>query len=61
MSRVLVQDGRGSLRLSEVAVAYGKVLPETARPVQVRVGEAFAQMCAAEVDGVDITVGELTR
>jgi uncharacterized alkaline shock family protein YloU len=100
VSRVLVQDAGGSVRLSEAAlvqlvdgavsgvdgvrlrkrrrlavdladghayaqlevtVAYGKVLPETARAVQVRVGEALAQMCDAEVDAVDVAVVELTR
>ena len=100
MSRVLVKDAGGSVRVSEaalvqlvdgavsavegarlrrrrrlsldladgharaeleVAVAYGNVLPETARAVQERVGEALAQTCGVEVDAVDVAVVELSR
>ena len=100
MSRVLVQDAGGSVRVSEaalvqlvdgavsavegarprrrrrlsldladgharaeleVAVAYGNVLPETARAVQERVGEALARVCGVEVDAVDVAVVELMR
>jgi uncharacterized alkaline shock family protein YloU len=45
----------------EVAVAYGSVLPETARAVQERVGEALARTCGVTVDAVDVAVVELTR
>jgi uncharacterized alkaline shock family protein YloU len=100
VSRVLVKDDRGSVRVSEaalvhlvdsavsevegarlrrrrrlsleladgharaeleVAVAYGSVLPETARAVQERVGEALARTCGVAVDVVDVAVVELTR
>jgi hypothetical protein len=99
MSRVLVQDAAGSVRISEAAVldlvagavsgvdgvrlrrrglsleladgharaeldvtaALGLVLPDAARAVQERVGEALAGMCGVEVDAVDVAVVELTR
>lgn len=101
MSRVLVQDGGGSVRVSEVAlteivrravasvdgarlrkgrrrlgvelkdgrahaelqlaVAYGRVLPEVSAAVQERVAEALARMCDVEVAAVDVTVEELDR
>ncbi len=42
----------------ELAVAYGRVLPDVARDVQARVTEALAQMC--EVDAVvDVSVEEI--
>jgi uncharacterized alkaline shock family protein YloU len=53
-------DGHARAEL-EVAVAYGDVLPETARAVQERVGEALARTCGVEVDAVDVAVVELTR
>lgn len=53
-------DGHARAEL-EVAVAYGSVLPETARAVQERVGEALARVCGVEVDAVDVVVVELTR
>ena len=53
-------DGHARAEL-EVAVAYGSVLPETARAVQVRVRDALAGMCGVEVDAVDVAVVELTR
>jgi uncharacterized alkaline shock family protein YloU len=52
-------DGHARAAL-EVAVAYGNVLPDTAREVQERVGEALAQTCDVEVDAVDVSVVELT-
>lgn len=100
MSRVLVQDAGGSVRVSEaalvqlvdgavsgvegarlrrrrrlsldlsggharaeleLAVAYGHVLPETARAVQERVGDALARTCGVAVDAVDVAVVDLTR
>jgi uncharacterized alkaline shock family protein YloU len=100
VSRVLVKDDRGSVRVSEAALVqlvdgavaavegarlrrrrrlsldladgharaeleisavWGSVLPETAREVQGRVGEALARMCGVEVDAVDVAVVELTR
>ena len=53
-------DGHARAEL-EVAVAYGNVLPETARAVQERVVEALARTCGVEVDAVDVAVVELTR
>ena len=101
MSRVLVQENGGSVRVSEVAlteivrravssvdgarlrkgrrrlgvelevgkaraelqlaVAYGKVLPEVAAAVQEQVADALARMCDVEVEKVDVTVEELDR
>ena len=100
MSRVLVKDAAGSVRVSEaalvrlvdgavaavdgarlrkrrrlaldladgharaeleIAVAYGNVLPETARAVQESVGGTLTTMCGVEVDAVDVAVVELTR
>ena len=99
MSRVLSRDERGSVRLSEaalaqivggavgqvegarlrkgrrrltleladghahaqleLAVAHGRFIPDVARSVQERVAESLAQMCALEVDAVDVDVVEL--
>lgn len=53
-------DGHARAEL-EVAVAYGNVLPDTARAVQERVSEALARTCGVEVDAVDVAVVELTR
>ena len=101
MSRVLVQDDAGSVRLSEVAlteivrqavasvdgarlrkgrrrlgvelqdgraraelqlaVLYGRVLPEVAGAVQECVADALARMCDVEVEAVHVTVEELDR
>ena len=53
-------DGHARAEL-EVAVAYGNVLPQTARVVQERVVAALARTCDVEVDAVDVAVVELTR
>lgn len=45
----------------ELAVAYGRTLPEVARAVQERVEEALAGMCGLVVDAVDVSVEELDR
>jgi uncharacterized alkaline shock family protein YloU len=45
----------------QLAVEYGRVLPEVARAVQERVAEALATMCEVEVDAVDVVVEELDR
>ena len=45
----------------ELAVAYGKVLPEVAQDVQVQVADALTRMCGLEVAAVDVTVEELDR
>ena len=45
----------------QLAVAYGKVLPEVAAAVQEQVADALARMCDVEVEKVDVTVEELDR
>ena len=42
-----------------LAAAYGLVLPEVARDVQVRVEEAVERMCGIRLAGVDLTIEEL--
>ena len=54
-------DGRRALVELELAVAYGKVLPDVAQDVQLRVTDALTQMCGLEVTAVDVTVEELDR
>ena len=101
MSRVLVQEGGGTVRVSEaalteivrravasvegarlrkgrrrlgveleggraraelqLAVAYGRVLPEVSAAVQDQVSAALAQMFDVEVEAVDVTVEQLER
>jgi uncharacterized alkaline shock family protein YloU len=55
---VELQDGRARAEL-QLAVAYGRVLPEVAGAVQERVADALARMCDVEVEAVDVTVEEL--
>jgi uncharacterized alkaline shock family protein YloU len=45
----------------ELAVAYGKVLPDVAHEVQAQVSAALARMCGLDVRAVDVTVGELVH
>jgi uncharacterized alkaline shock family protein YloU len=45
----------------ELAVVYGKVLPDVARDVQEQVTDALTRMCGLEVAAVDVTVEELDR
>ena len=45
----------------ELAVAYGKVLPDVAREVQEQVTDALTSMCGLDVAAVDVTVEELDR
>jgi len=45
----------------QLAVAYGRVVPEVARAVQQQVADALATMCEVEVEAVDILVEELDR
>jgi uncharacterized alkaline shock family protein YloU len=54
-----IADGRARVDI-ELAVAYGRVLPEIAREVQRRVADALGTMCAVHVNAVDITVEELS-
>jgi uncharacterized alkaline shock family protein YloU len=55
---VELQDGRARAEL-QLAVAYGRVLPEVAGAVQERVADALARMCDVEVEAVHVTVEEL--
>jgi uncharacterized alkaline shock family protein YloU len=57
---IAIADGRARVEL-ELAVAYGRVLPDVARGVQQHVAEALTRMCGVEVDAVDIAVEELDR
>ena len=54
-------DGRRARVELELAVAYGKVLPDVAQDVQLRVTDALTQMCGLEIAAVDVTVEELDR
>ena len=50
----------GSARVElELAVDYGKVLPDVARDVQERVAAALGTMCGVTVTAVDVFVEEL--
>jgi uncharacterized alkaline shock family protein YloU len=55
-----LQGGRARAEL-QLAVAYGRVLPEVSAAVQERVADALARMCDVEVEAVDVTVEELER
>lgn len=55
---ILVEDGHVRVDL-ELAVEYGKVLPEVARDVQREVADALGRMCDFTVDAVDVVVEEL--
>jgi uncharacterized alkaline shock family protein YloU len=55
---ITIEGGRARVALA-LAVRHGVVLPEAARAVQERVGEALARMCDVGVDAVDITVEEV--
>jgi len=57
---VELQDGHARAEL-QLAVAYGRVLPEVSAAVQERVADALTQMCDVQVDAVDVTVEELVR
>ena len=54
------QGGRARADL-QLAVAYGRVLPEVSAAVQERVADALARMCDVEVEAVHVTVEELVR
>jgi uncharacterized alkaline shock family protein YloU len=51
-------DGRVSVSL-ELSAVYGVPLPELARSVQERVGDAVARVCGLEVDRVDVEIEEV--
>jgi len=55
---VEVADGSAQVAI-ELAVAYGRVLPEVARGVQERVAAALGTMCDVTVTAVDVSIEEL--
>ena len=55
---IVVEQGHARVKL-ELAVEYGKVLPEVARDVQREVADALGRMCDFTVDAVDVAVEEL--
>ena len=57
---VEIEGGRARAEL-QLAVAYGRVLPDVSAAVQERVGDALARMCEVAVEAVDVTVEELDR
>ena len=57
---VELQDGRARAEL-QLAIEYGRALPDVAAAVQERVADALTRMCDVEVDSVDVTVEELDR
>jgi uncharacterized alkaline shock family protein YloU len=57
---VALKDDRARVEVA-LAVRYGEVLPERAREVQRAVADALGEMCAFEVDRVEVTVEELER
>jgi uncharacterized alkaline shock family protein YloU len=58
--KVAVEIGDGHARVDlELAVEYGRVLPDVARDVQREVTDALTQMCGVTVDAVDVSVEEL--
>ena len=52
-------DGASARVELELAVSYGRVLPDAARDVQERVAGALGSMCGLDVTAVDISVEEL--
>jgi uncharacterized alkaline shock family protein YloU len=55
---VTIADGRAQVEL-ELAVRLGVPLPELARDVQARVGDALGRMCGLEVEAVHVAIEEL--
>ena len=55
-----LEDGRARADL-QLAVEYGRVLPEVSAAVQERVADALVRMCDVEVEAIDVTVEELVR
>ena len=52
-------EGAGAHVALELAVTYGRVLPEAARSVQEHVASALGTMCGVDVTAVDVSVEEL--
>jgi uncharacterized alkaline shock family protein YloU len=57
---VELEGGRARAEL-QLAIEYGRVLPEVSAAVQERVAEALARTCDVEVEAVHVTVEELDR
>jgi uncharacterized alkaline shock family protein YloU len=57
---VEIQDGRARAEL-QLAVVYGRVLPDVSAAVQERVADALVRMCDVEVEAIDVTVEQLER
>jgi uncharacterized alkaline shock family protein YloU len=57
---VELEGGRARAEL-QLAVAYGRVLPEVSAAVQEHVSAALAQMFDVVVEAVDVTVEQLER
>ncbi|MDX6440514.1 MAG: Asp23 family, cell envelope-related function [Gaiellaceae bacterium] len=55
---VEIEDGSATVEL-ELAVDYGKVLPDVVREVQERVAAAVGTMCGVTVTAVHVSVEEL--
>ena len=55
---IAIDDGHARVEM-ELAVEYGKVLPDVAGDVQREVAEALTRMCDLTVDAVDVSVEEL--
>ncbi|HEU5216555.1 MAG TPA: Asp23/Gls24 family envelope stress response protein [Gaiellaceae bacterium] len=55
-----LEEGRARADL-QLAVEYGRVLPEVSAAVQERVADALVRMCDVEVEAIDVTVEELVR
>jgi uncharacterized alkaline shock family protein YloU len=55
---IAIEDGRARVDL-ELAVAYGRILPEVAGQVQQEVSDALVRMCGIAIDAVDVSVEEL--
>ena len=57
---VELEGGRARAEL-QLAIEYGRVLPEVSAAVQERVADALGRMCDVEVEAVHVTVEELDR
>ena len=55
---VSIEDGRARVAC-ELVAPYGAMLPQLARGVQQRVGEALEAMCGLDVEAVDVAIEEL--
>jgi uncharacterized alkaline shock family protein YloU len=56
---VEIADGGARVAI-DLAITYGRVLPDVAREVQRRVADALGTMCSVKVQAVDVAVEELS-